>query len=126
MSNKFGHSMDNGNNLKWIISTHGNWKKIKILNFRATRWTSLPIPPIHRENGPNGLNWKCCLAGSSKTAPKVLIFSIAMGADYSFELISIFHWVPQFFMYNKSILGGVDRVRAMNVTAMSNPKYKLH
>ena len=33
----------------------------------------------------------CCLAGSSKTAPTILIFSIAMGADYSFELISIVH-----------------------------------
>ena len=24
---------------------------------------------IHRENGPNRLNWQCSLAGSSKTAP---------------------------------------------------------
>jgi hypothetical protein len=31
-----------------------------------------------------GLNWHCCVAGSSKMAPRVLIFSIAMGADYSF------------------------------------------
>ena len=36
-------------------------------------------------------------------------FSIATGADYSFELISIVHWVPQFFMHNKSILGVVRR-----------------
>jgi hypothetical protein len=34
----------------------------------------------------NGLDRQCCLAGSSKTAPRILIFSIAMGADYSFEL----------------------------------------
>ena len=39
----------------------------------------------------NKLNWLCCLAGSSKTAPRILILSIAMGADYSFELISIVH-----------------------------------
>ena len=38
-------------------------------------------------------------------APTILIFSIAMDADYSFEFISIAHWVPQFFMHNKSILG---------------------
>ena len=44
-----------------------------------------------RKNGPNGLNWQCCLAGSSKTAPTILIFSIAMGAGYSFELIYIVH-----------------------------------
>ena len=46
--------------------------------------------------GPNGLNWQCCVAGSSKTAPMILIFSIAIGADYSLELNSIVHWVPQF------------------------------
>ena len=35
----------------------------------------------------NRLNWQCCLAGSSKTAPRILIFSMAKGANYSFELI---------------------------------------
>ena len=51
--------------------------------------TALSIQPIHRKNWPNGLNWRCCLAGSSKTAFRILIFSMAMGANYSFELISI-------------------------------------
>ena len=37
----------------------------------------------------NGLDWQCRLAGSSKTAPRILIFSIAMGANYSFEFNSI-------------------------------------
>ena len=45
------------------------------------------------------------------TAPTILIFSIAMGADYSFEPFSIVHWVPQFFMHNKLILGRVGRTR---------------
>ena len=36
----------------------------------------------------NGLDWQCSLAGSSKTAPTILIFSIDMGADFSFELNS--------------------------------------
>ena len=27
--------------------------------------------------------------------------------NYSFEVISIVHWVPQFFMHNKPILGGM-------------------
>ena len=35
---------------------------------------------------------------------------IAMGAHYSFEPISIVHWVLQFFMRNKSILGGIECV----------------
>ena len=30
-----------------------------------------------------------------------------MGADYSFELISIVHWVPQFIGHNKIFLGSV-------------------
>ena len=57
--------------------------------------------------GPFWMNWQCCLAGRSKKAARISIFSIAMGADYLFELISNVHWVPQFFMHNKSILGWV-------------------
>ena len=56
----------------------------------------LPIQPIHLKNGPNVLYWQFCLAGSSKMAPRILIFSIAMVADYSFELISIETSAPQF------------------------------
>ena len=41
----------------------------------------LPIQPIHLKNGPNGLFWQSFLAGSSKTATRILIFLIAMGAD---------------------------------------------
>ena len=44
-------------------------------------------------------------------APTILIFSIAMGADYSFELISIVHWVPQFIGHNKIFLGRVAWIR---------------
>ena len=67
----------------------------------------LPIQPIHLDNGPNGLYWQCCLAGSSKTAPRILIFSIASGADYSIELISIETHAPQFIGHNKIFLGSV-------------------
>ena len=52
----------------------------------------------------NRLNWQCCLAGSSKMAPRILIFSIAMGADYSIELISIENYAPQFIGYNNIFL----------------------
>ena len=37
----------------------------------------------------NGLDWQCYLAGSSKTAPRILIFSIAIGADYSSKVVSV-------------------------------------
>ena len=63
-----------------------------------------------KKMGPNGLNWQCCLAGSSKTAPRILIFSMAMGADYTFELISIKTCAPQFKWHNKSFLGNVSKV----------------
>ena len=52
-------------------------KKIKILGavleLPACK-TALPIQPIYRKNGPNGRNWQYSLAGSSKTALRVLIF----------------------------------------------------
>ena len=65
--------------------------------------------PIYRENGLNGLNWQCCLAGSSKTAPRILIFSMVMGADYSFELISTDTYASQFNGHNKFFLGSVSK-----------------
>ena len=39
--------------------------------------------------GPNWPNWQCCLAGSSKTAPRIFIFFNSMGADYSFYVKTI-------------------------------------
>ena len=50
---------------------------------------ALPIQPIWPIFVVNGLDWQCSFAGSSKTAPRILIFSIVMSADYSFELNSI-------------------------------------
>ena len=75
----------NGIHLKWIIGTNSNWKNQNPRNhFGATCKTALPIRPIYWKNGPNGPNWQCSLAGSSKTAPRILIFSIAMGSKPSF------------------------------------------
>ena len=37
----------------------------------------------------NGLDWQCYLAGSSKTTPRSLIFSIALDANYSFKMKNI-------------------------------------
>ena len=65
------------------------------------------IQPIHHKNGPNGLNWQRSLAGSSKTTLRILIFAIAMGAEYSFEVISIETYVPLFIGHNKFFPGSV-------------------
>ena len=40
-------------------------------------------------------------------APKILIFSIAMGADYSLELISVHTYEPQFIGHNIFFLDSV-------------------
>ena len=56
----------------------------------------------------NGLDWHCCLAGSSETAPKsILIFSIARGADYSYEVKNSEIWAPAFFKHNNSFIATV-------------------
>ena len=68
----------------------------------------MPIQPIYLKKGPNGLNWQCCLNGSSKTAPRILIVSIAMGGDYSFEVKNMEIWVPEFFKHNNSSAATVD------------------
>ena len=50
-----------------------------------------------------------CLAGSSKTAPRILIFSIAMGADYSFDIKSGFSIAPAFSLHNNFDIASVTR-----------------
>ena len=61
-----------------------------------------------------GPNWQCCLAGSSKRAPRILIFSIAMDADYTFYVKSIETHVRAFLPLNISAVSSVycqSRVR---------------
>jgi hypothetical protein len=64
----------------------------------------MPIQPIYLKIGPN---WQCCLAGSSKTAPRILIFSIAMGAEYLSYVKFIATESPTFFGYIISVLASV-------------------
>ena len=79
---------------------------IKILGgrFGAASQTALPIQPIWPIFVINGLDWQCRLTGTSRTAPGISIFSIAMGADYSFEArtTDIEIWVPTFFKHKNS------------------------
>ena len=56
----------------------------------------------------NGLDWHCCLAGSSKTAPRILIFSIAIGVDYSYEVKNSEIWAPTFYKHNNSFIAAVS------------------
>ena len=79
-------------------------EKIKIQGAFMELPAKQPIWPIV----VNRLNWQCCLAGSSKTAPRVLIFSMAIGAENSFELISIETYMPQFTGNNKLFLDSMN------------------
>jgi hypothetical protein len=55
----------------------------------------------------NGLDWQCCLAGTSKRAPRILIFSIAMDAKNSFYVKFIATYAPKFFGFIISVLAMV-------------------
>jgi hypothetical protein len=51
----------------------------------------------------------CCLAGNSKTASRILISLIAIGADYSYEVKNSEIWAPAFFKHNNSFIATVRR-----------------
>ena len=67
--------------------------------------TELPIWPNFEVNG---LDWLCCLAGNSKTAPKIFIFSIVLGAECLSYLESIETHARAFF---KVIIFSIGSVR---------------
>ena len=66
------------------------------------------IQPIYLKTGPNWQYLQCCLAGSSKTALRILIFSIAMGAEYSSYVKSIATFALTFFGYIILVLASVQ------------------
>ena len=57
--------------------------------------------------GSNWPNWQCCLAGRSETATRILIFSIAMGADYLFYVKTIETHARAFLTFNILAIGWV-------------------
>ena len=57
--------------------------------FAKQHYQFSPFFPVY------GPNWQCCLAGSSKTAPRILIFSIVLGAEYLFYVKSIATYAPK-------------------------------
>ena len=87
--------------------------QLKKLKFWGPFWSYIPakqhcqFSPFGPTSVVNGLDWHCCLAGSSKTAPRILIFSIAMVADYSFYVKNIDIWAPAFFKHNNSFIATV-------------------
>ena len=64
-----------------------------------------PFGPLYEVNG---LDWQCYFAGSSKTSPSILIFSIAIGAEYLSYVKSIATVALTFFGYIISVLASVQ------------------
>ena len=59
------------------------------------------------------LDWQCCLAGSSKTAPRIFIFSIVLGAEYLSYSKSIETHARAFLTLNILSIGTVRSVVEM-------------
>ena len=78
----FSHKMNNRHPLELKKSKF--WCRLG-----ATSSPALPIWPIWPNFEVIGLNWQCFLAGSSKTAPRIFIFSIVLGAECLSYLKSI-------------------------------------
>ena len=73
--------------------------------FGAISQTALPIWPNYEVDG---LDWQCCLAGSSKRAPRIFIFSIFLGAEYLSYVKFIDTRAPNFLGYIISVLASVN------------------
>ena len=68
----------------------------------------MPIGPIWPNSEEKGQDWQCCLASSSKTAPRIFIFSIVLGAEYLSYVKSIQTHARAFFPLNISTVGSVN------------------
>ena len=61
---------------------------------------------LHSE-APPWLDWQCCLARSSKMAPRILIFSIVLGAENLSYVKSIETHAREFLTLNILYIGTV-------------------
>ena len=69
------------------------------------------------------MGWIGFLAGSSKTVPRIFIFSIVLGAEYSFYLKSIATYAPAFLGYNNSALARVGIFKSNTRSSPQKPKF---
>ena len=100
-SQLFSHKIINRHPLQ--LKKSKSWEQ-----FRSYQLNSTANPAHLPQNRPNfevnGLDWQCCLAGSSQRAPRILIFSTAMGYGYSFYVKFNATRAPTFFGYIISVL----------------------
>jgi hypothetical protein len=78
------------------------------MNFK--KWVkSIQTAGYNGARAVNGLDCQCCLAGSSKTAPRIFIFSIVLGAEYLSYVKSIETHARTFLTLNILSIGTVGR-----------------
>ena len=89
--------------------------------FHYLDWSYQLNSPAEPTNLPHflvkGLLRQRYLAGSSIMAPRILIFSIVIGAEYSSELIFMPTWVPAFYAHNDLFQGGAN---SLTISEKSN------
>jgi hypothetical protein len=86
-----------------------------VSRFGATSKTALPIWPMWPNFDRKGLDWQCCLAGSSKTALRILIFSVVLGAENLSYMKSIETHARAFLTLNILSIGDVKVVKMAQV-----------
>ena len=111
----FLHKMNNRHPLQ--MKKWKSWEP-----FGSYQLNSTANPAQNLKIGPRWPKRQSCLAGSSQMAPRILIFSIAMGADYSFYLKTIETHARAFF---KVIIFSIDSVYLMRVVRSKMPKKHL-
>jgi hypothetical protein len=65
--------------------------------------------------------WQCCLAGSSKTVPGILIFSIVLGVKYLSYVKSIATFFLIFFGYIILVLASVLVRNEIQIYRLDDP-----
>ena len=109
-----------GHGSQWISYKINIWHPLQLKKskswepFRSYQLNSTANPAHLPQNWAkfevNGLDWQCCLAGSSKRAPRILIFSTALGAKHLSYVKPIVTYAPTFFRYIISVLAIVRQL----------------
>ena len=95
-----------GHGSRWFSYKMYNWhplqlKKLKSWElFWSYQQTAWPIWQFWPNFEVNGLDWQFCLAGSSKTVPRIFIFLIVLCAEYLLDVKSIETHAHTFFKVN--------------------------
>ena len=86
--------------MDFIMNNRHTWQLKKLKSWE----------PIWPNFEANGLDWDCCLAGSSKMAPRIFIFSIVLGSENLSYVKSIETHARAFLPLNISAVGSVRRL----------------